>query len=203
MKPRQTEYDAWMRFQKAIQPPSSDDDEAFDKFVSCHFRIQMVDPHGICGYPTVLAEVRTEAIHAELFNRFDDFCADNMEAIRGDYGDEYDYSDPDDRGDPEIIYTGGNIYCGLIRVDDGWFYGELNGWGGIWKTREQAIECIPNEEEGLVRIIENLDEQIGIMTRIYLAALSSDSAEVRCDLTDDDIKTLMRDMVSDIKSWNE
>lgn len=103
----------------------------------------------------------------------------------------------------EIVYTGGGIYCGLIRVDGGWFYGELNGWGGIWKTREQAIECIPDEEEGLVRIIENLDEQIGIMTRIYLAALSSDSAEVRCDLTDDDIKTLMRDMVSDIKSWGE
>lgn len=194
MKPRQTEYDAWMRFQKAIQPPSSDDDEAFDKFVSCHFRIQMVDPHGVCGYPTVLAEVRTEAIHAELFNRFDDFCADNMEAIRGDYGDEYDYSDPDDKGDPEIIYTGGNIYCGVMRVEDGWFNGELNGWGGIWKTREQAIESMP---EDMVRAVENLNEQIGIWMQFY-----DDLSEDRmCDLDADDIVEYIGTLVNDLRSF--
>lgn len=101
----------------------------------------------------------------------------------------------------EIIYTGGGIYCGLIRVEDGWFYGELNGWGCIWKTREQAMESIPDEEEGLVRYIENLDEQIGIMTRIYSAALISGNPDVRCDLTDDRIKDLMRDIVRDLKSW--
>lgn len=194
MKPRQTEYDAWMRFQKAIQPPSSDDDEAFDKFVSCHFRIQMVDPHGICGYPTVLAEVRTEAIHAELFERFDDFCTENMEAISGEYGDEYDYSDPDERGDPEIIYTGGNIYCGLRKLDEGWFFGDLNGWGEIFDTKEHAIAC---DESGVIRSITNLNEQIGIWMQFY-DELSEDRMS---DLDDGDIAEHISTLVTDLKSY--
>ena len=184
MKPRQTEYDAWMRFQKAIQPPSSDDDEAFDKFVSCHFRIQMVDPHGICGYPTVLAEVRTEAIHAELFERFDDFCTENMEAISGEYGDEYDYSDPDDRGDPEIIYTGGNIYCGLRKLDEGWFFGDLNGWGEIWDSYESAMENNDPENHG-VRCVEDLNEQIAIWVELYskyAKKLNEEDTDIHCEM---------------------
>ena len=193
MKPRSIEYDQWMRFRKSIDPPV-DDDEAFDRFVEGQLIVIHVDQDGneICR--------AGHWIGADSVNAFDDLCEEIMGDIVNDYGDKYDYSDPDDADDedkPEIIYTGGGIYCGLIRLDDGWFYGELNGWGGIWETREQAIECIPKEEEGLVRIVENLNEQIGIWVQFYDELEEGRS----CDLAEDYLSELVTTLVSDLKSY--
>ena len=89
MKPRQTEYDAWMRFRKSIEPPS-DDDGAFDRFVNGQLIVVHVDEDGneICR--------AGHWIGAESVDSFDSLCEDIMGQIRDDECNECDYSDPDD-----------------------------------------------------------------------------------------------------------
>lgn len=67
----------------------------------------------------------------------------------------------------EFYNTGGNIYCGCCKVDDGWFMGEESSWGGIWKTYSQAWEAFIEEDCGYVRDVNDFDELKRIWTRIY------------------------------------
>ena len=66
----------------------------------------------------------------------------------------------------DIFYTGGGIYCGILKVKDGWFMGEVNSYGAIYKTYKDAIESCPCEQT-LVRYIEDQNEQIAIWVELY------------------------------------
>lgn len=76
----------------------------------------------------------------------------------------------------EIEYTGGNIWCGYIKVKDGWFGGAENEFGCVWKTYTDAVSSYCDEDSGLVRYVEDLDEQIGIWTRIYRSLIDRNDA---------------------------
>ena len=69
--------------------------------------------------------------------------------------------------DCEIVYTGGGIYCGVCKVEGGWFFGGVNADGGIWKTYSQALESYPEEEYGFIRFVDSTEELKAIWTRIY------------------------------------
>lgn len=66
----------------------------------------------------------------------------------------------------DVFYTGGGIYCGILKVKDGWFMGETNSYGCIFKTYEDAVESCPTTES-LVRYVESQTEQIAIWVELY------------------------------------
>ena len=100
-----------------------------------------------------------------------------------------------DQPDTEIEYTGGGIWCGYCKLEDGWFGGEFNWWGGVWKTKEQAIEAFANEENGFVRYITDKAEQAEIWKRIYNAELSNPTYCIE-DEINENLKTLDSDLES-------
>ena len=67
----------------------------------------------------------------------------------------------------EFYNTGGNIYCGWCKVDDGWFMGGESSWGGVWKTYSQALEGYPDEDCGYIRDVNSAEELKRIWTHIY------------------------------------
>lgn len=67
----------------------------------------------------------------------------------------------------EIFYTGGGIWCGVVKLSDGWFMGECNDCGGIWKTYSQALEAYAEEGCGFVRDVYDVDELKRVWTQIY------------------------------------
>ena len=77
----------------------------------------------------------------------------------------------------EVFYTGGNIWCGICKTEDGWFMGETNSWGGIWKTYSQAWESFPDADCGFVRDVDDRDELKKIWTRIYTEVIAKGEYE--------------------------
>ena len=72
----------------------------------------------------------------------------------------------------EVFYTGGGIWCGITQLEDGVFMGELNSWGGIWKTEEEAIESYI-ESDGFVREVNDKAELKAIWEKIYADVINS------------------------------
>lgn len=93
----------------------------------------------------------------------------------------------------EVTYTGGNIWCGICKLADGWFMGETNSWGCIWKTYSQAFESFPDEEYGYIRDVNDVGELKSIWTHIYSTIISrggcdADYCKEWLESLDDDLK---------------
>ena len=67
----------------------------------------------------------------------------------------------------DFCNTGGNVYCGCCKVEDGWFMGGESSWGGVWKTYSQAWEAYLEKECGYVRDVNDAKELKKIWTHIY------------------------------------
>lgn len=94
-----------------------------------------------------------------------------------------------------VFYTGGGIWCGIVRTADGWFMGETNSWGGIWKTYSQALESYDTEDCGFVRYVSDTDELKSIWTRIYTEIIAecgyqADECRDWLNTLDDDLASL-------------
>lgn len=96
----------------------------------------------------------------------------------------------------ELIYTGGNIWCGTCKLEDGWFFGETNSWGGIWKTYSQAIECFPDDDCGYIRPVETKEELTEIWKHIYSTIISNGGEEkALCEVL---LSTLDEDLTAEL-----
>jgi hypothetical protein len=100
----------------------------------------------------------------------------------------HDYLDeePKEEDHPiaDIFYTGGGIYCGILKVEDGWFMAEANGWGEIWDSYESAMENNDPENHG-VRCVEDLNEQIAIWVELYskyAKKLDEEDTDIHCEM---------------------
>lgn len=99
---------------------------------------------------------------AYSFSAFADCCIQYIYPKDGGIAVEVDAP-----ADTEIYYTGGGIDCAVHKLPDGtWFSGATNEFGGIYATRQNAIESFCGEE-GFVRYVEDLEEQKIIWRDIY------------------------------------
>ena len=74
--------------------------------------------------------------------------------------------------DSEIFGTGGGFYNYICKVSDGWVFGECNGWGGVFQTREHAESDDPDYmDSGFIRNIESIEEQAEILRKVYQAEI--------------------------------
>lgn len=89
MKRRSIEYDAWMQLRKSIEPPFEDDDE-MERFIDGQLIVIHADKEGneLCRAGHYL--------DADTVDLFDSLCTDVMGFVRDEWGEDYDYSDPDD-----------------------------------------------------------------------------------------------------------
>lgn len=94
----------------------------------------------------------------------------------------------------EVTYTGGNIWCGICKLADGWFCGETNSWGCIWKTCSQAFEAFPDEECGFIRYVYDFEELKSIWTHIYSTIIDRNGADAPY------CKEFMADLEEDLKA---
>ena len=96
--------------------------------------------------------------------------------------------------DTEIYYTGGGIDCAVHKLPDGtWFSGAANEFGGIYATRQNAIESFDGEE-GFIRYVEDLEEQKSIWRDIYRREIERDGSYA------DDCERWLKTLDADLES---
>lgn len=89
MKPRSIEYDQWLKLSNSIEPPNCDDDE-WESYIDGQLIVVHADKDGneLCR--------AGHCIDADTYELFARLCTDMKSNVRDEWGEDYDYSDPDD-----------------------------------------------------------------------------------------------------------
>jgi hypothetical protein len=168
-------YD-WIVAMKLNDKPWHEDEE--DNFPMSYLDVY-TDAKWFCG--ASFAEGKTE--HEKEFF---------LETLKGSLDSKEEPKTEEKHPAADIIYTGGGIYCGILKVEDGWFMGEVNGWGTVYKTYEDAYSG-DLDADSFVRNIEDLNEQIAIWVRIYTDAAVR---EENIDLCNQNMLCLVEDLTN-------
>lgn len=89
-----------------------------------------------------------ESLQAYAVNRFLDMSNAKI----------HERFDPPKKEESEIYYTGGGIWCGVIPLGFGlWFGGDLNGHGTIYKSYDSAVEGMGEDAPDFVRYTDDED----------------------------------------------
>lgn len=100
------------------------------------------------------------------------------EALKWVLGEESEVGKPE--AETEIYYTGGNIFCAVHKLADGtWFSGATNEYGGVYKTRDAAIESFA-EDRDFVRYVEDREEQLSIWREVYAYGIKNGEYADEC-----------------------
>ena len=77
----------------------------------------------------------------------------------------------------EIYYTGGGIWCGIIKMSDGnWFSGELNSWGSVYKTASEAFDA---QGEGSPDFVRHMGgEDFDTVMNLWKKAISAEKTDM-------------------------
>lgn len=97
----------------------------------------------------------------------------------------------------EIQHTGGGCWCGVCKLEEGWFFGGTNSSGGFWKTYSQAWEAFPDEDCGFIRDVNDIDELRPIWTHIYETIIRENKDELQVDYAKRSLDDLEADLAED------